>query len=95
MGRGADVSPSGAGQRWLAMLESGEAKSLKEIATRERIDNSYTSRMVNLATLAADIVAAILDETLPNHVTQFDLAVDPPALRDKQRARMMFDNGDG
>jgi hypothetical protein len=29
------------GHRWLAMLESGEAKSLKEIATREGIDNSY------------------------------------------------------
>ena len=36
------------GHRWLAMLESGEAKSLKEIATREGIDNSYVSRMVNL-----------------------------------------------
>ena len=29
------------GHRWLAMLESGETKSLKEIATREGIDNSY------------------------------------------------------
>lgn len=46
------------GHRWLAMLESGEAKSLKEIATREGIDNSYVSRMVNLTTLAPDIVAA-------------------------------------
>ena len=48
--------------RWLAMLESGEAKSLKEIATREGIDNSYVSRIVNLTTLAPDIVAAILDD---------------------------------
>lgn len=35
----------------------------KEIATREGIDNSYVSRMVNLTTLAPDIVAAILDDT--------------------------------
>ena len=49
------------GHRWLAMLESGEAKSLKEIATREGIDNSYVSRMVNLTTLAPDIVASILE----------------------------------
>src|SRR5690554_3080777 len=76
------------GHRWLAMLESGEAKSLKEIATREGIDNSYVSRMVNLTTLAPDIVAAILDDTLPNHITLFDLAVDPPALWDEQRARV-------
>jgi len=27
--------PLSRGHRWLAMLESGEAKSLKEIATRE------------------------------------------------------------
>jgi hypothetical protein len=31
---------SARGHRWLAMLESGEAKSLKEIATRESVDNS-------------------------------------------------------
>ncbi|MCL9826657.1 hypothetical protein [Ralstonia solanacearum] len=76
------------GHRWLAMLESGEAKSLKEIATLEGVDNSYVSRMVNLTTLAPDIVAAILDDAMPNHVTLFDLAVDPPALWDEQRARL-------
>jgi hypothetical protein len=62
------------------MLTSGEAKSLKEIAAMEGIDNSYVSRMVNLTTLAPDIVAAILDDALPNNVTLFDLAVDPPAF---------------
>jgi len=76
------------GHRWLAMLESGEAKSLKEIAAREGIDNSYVSRMANLTTLAPDIVAAILDDVLPNHITLFDLAVDPPALWDEQRERI-------
>ncbi len=74
--------------RWLAMLESGEVKSLKEIGVREGIDSSYVSRMVNLTTLAPDIVAAILDDAMPNHVTLFDLAVDPPALWDEQRARV-------
>jgi len=76
------------GHRWLAMLESGEAKSLKEIATLEGIDNSYVSRMVNLTTLAPDIVAAILDDVMPNHITLFDLAVDPPALWEEQRWRV-------
>jgi len=76
------------GHRWLAMLESGEAKSLKEIATLEGIDNSYVSRMVNLTTLAPDIVAAILDDAMPNHVTLFDLAVDPPAVWDEQRSKI-------
>jgi hypothetical protein len=44
---------------------------MKEIARRERVDDSYVSRMVNLTTLAPDLVAAILDETLPPEVTLF------------------------
>ncbi len=68
------------GHRWLAWLTSGEMKSLREIARKEGVDSSYVSRMVNLTTLAPDIVAAILDETLPLDLTLFELAVDPPAL---------------
>jgi len=60
---------------------------LKEIATRG-IDNSYLSRMVSLTTLAPGIVAAILDDARPNHITLLDLSVDPPALRDGQRGRL-------
>ena len=78
------------GHRWLAMLECGDAKSLTEIANREGVDNSYVSRMVNLTALAPDIVAAILDDTMPNHVTLFDLAVDPPARWEDQRARIEY-----
>ena len=70
------------------MLESGVVKSLREIARREGVDSSYVSRMVNLTTLAPDIVAAILDETLPPDLTLFDLAVDPPALWEEQRNRI-------
>ncbi|MGH8588086.1 MAG: LacI family transcriptional regulator [Gammaproteobacteria bacterium] len=76
------------GHRWLAMLESGEAKSLREIARMEGVDSSYVSRMVNLTVLAPDIMAATLDETLPSDMTLFDLAVDPPALWEGQRERM-------
>ena len=73
------------GHRWLAMLESGEVSSMKEIARREGVDDSYVSRMVNLTTLAPDIVAAILDETLPSEVTLFELAAGTPLLWGKQR----------
>lgn len=76
------------GHRWLAMLESGKVKTMTEIAEREGIDNSYVSRMVNLTTLAPDIVAAILEDDLPNNMTLFDIAVDPPALWDEQRERI-------
>ena len=76
------------GHRWLALPESGDAKSLREIATLEGVDNSYVSRMLNLTTLAPDIVDAILQNTLPDHLTLFDLAVDPSALWGKQRAKI-------
>ena len=70
------------------MLETGQAKSLREIAEKEGVDNSYVSRMVNLTTLAPDIVEAVLDDQLPPTVTLFDLAVDPPKLWSEQRIRV-------
>jgi len=76
------------GHRWLAMLESGEAKSITELAAREKIDNSYMCRMLNLTTLAPDIVVAILDETLPQHVTVHELAISPPVLWEEQREKI-------
>lgn len=65
----------------------GQVKNLTEIATLEGIDNSYVSRMVNLTSLAPDIVAAILDDTLPNYITLFAFAVDPPTLWELQWKR--------
>jgi hypothetical protein len=77
------------GHRWLAMMESGEVKTMTEIAKREGVDNSYVSRMVNLTTLAPDIVDAILLNALPDHLTLFDLAVDPPEVWDEQRVKIV------
>jgi hypothetical protein len=76
------------GHRWLTMLESGEVKTMRELAAREGVDNSYVSRMINLTLLSPWMVAAILEDTLPNHITLFDLAVDPPALWDVRRERV-------
>ena len=70
------------------MLESGEVTTLTEIARREGVDNSYVSRMVNLTTLAPDIVEAVLLNALPDHLTLFDIAVDPPPLWEAQRLRI-------
>ena len=53
-------------------LESGKVKNLTEIGTLEGFDNSYVCQMVNLT-------------TLPDHLTLFDISVDPPVLWEKQR----------
>jgi hypothetical protein len=76
------------GHRWLRLIESGKVANLAAIAKLEKVDRSYVSRMVNLTTLAPDIQAAILDETLPDTVSLFDLAIDTPLPWDEQRKRL-------
>jgi len=44
--------------------------------------------MLNLTTLAPDIVAAILDETMPQRVTVHELVISPPVLWEEQRKRI-------
>ena len=76
------------GNRWLRLIESGKVANLAAVAKLEKVDRSYVSRMVNLTTLAPDIQAAILDETLPDTVSLFDLAIDTPLSWEDQRQRM-------
>ena len=51
------------------------------------MDHSCVNRMVKITNLAPDIVEAILDDALPDGITLFDIAVDPPALWAQQRVR--------
>jgi len=80
------------GRRRQAMLESGEVSCMKELARREGVDERYVSRMVNLTTLAPDIVAAILDVTLPPEVTLFELAAGTPVVWGEQWGRLKADD---
>ncbi|MBK5932424.1 hypothetical protein C8N32_11559 [Rhodovulum imhoffii] len=47
--------------RWKRMLESGEYATIAELAEREGIAPSYTTRVLRLTLLAPRIVEAILD----------------------------------
>ncbi|KFX30508.1 LacI family transcriptional regulator [Ralstonia solanacearum] len=76
------------GHRWLRLIESGQVRNIAEVASQEKVDRSYVSRMINLTTLAPDIQAAILNETLPEEVALFDLAVDTPQCWEVQRRRV-------
>jgi hypothetical protein len=75
------------GNQWLQILESGEAESMRDIAETEGVDNSYVSRMINLTTLAPDVIEAILEDRVPPELTLFELAVDPPRLWCEQQGR--------
>lgn len=82
------------GFRWRGMLESGEVASAKEIAERESTDNSYVGRMINLTLLAPEIIAGILDDTVPD--VQIDrLGMSPPILWEEQLDRLGLECGAG
>ena len=57
-------------------------KNLIKIGMLEGFDNSYVSRLVNLT-------------TLPDHLTLFDIAVDPPALWEEQRLILVSSSNKG
>ncbi|MGO1069528.1 hypothetical protein [Lysobacter sp. CA199] len=63
--------------RWLTMLEEGEVASLSEIARKEKTDISYVARVLNLTTLAPELVEAILDDSLPSDIGLNTLAINP------------------
>jgi hypothetical protein len=46
--------------RWRKLLESGVHGTIEELATAERINASYVSRVLRMTLLAPDIVEAIL-----------------------------------
>ena len=77
------------GHRWLRQIESGKVTNISAIAKAETVDRSYISRMINLTTLAPETQAAILDETLPDTVSLFDLASDTPLSWEEQRWRVL------
>ncbi len=73
------------GHLWQRMLDDGRATSIGQIAKKEGVDDRYVARFLNLTTLAPEIVAAILDETLPETVTLADLSLNPAAGWEEQR----------
>ena len=74
--------------RWLRMIEAGEIASLREIAQRDCADHSYVAKHLNLTLLAPDIVAAILEDALPDGVRLSALLINPPMLWEDQRAAL-------
>lgn len=51
--------------RWQRLLDQGVCSTIKEIASREKIDPSYVGDVLRLTLLAPDIVEIILDGRQP------------------------------
>ena len=61
------------------MLEEGKAKSLREIAETEKVDNSYVSWTVDLTLLAPDVVVQSWETSCPREPL-FLFSLDVPAV---------------
>ena len=73
------------GLRWQEMIESGEAESNSDLARKLKLDQSYIARTIRLASLAPDIIEAILDGQEPDGLSLWGLRQDLPLLWREQR----------
>jgi hypothetical protein len=69
------------GRAWFDELASGRARSLRDIAERDGITRRYIRRLVDLAFLSPQLVAAILQGRQPvaltaTRLTELDLPFD-------------------
>lgn len=75
---------------WVDILESGEVKSISDLAMNLDVDNSYVARILKLSTLAPDIVEAILNGEEPGGLSLAKLTKTFPTDWDEQRAMFGF-----
>ena len=75
---------------WAEALESGEVKSISDLAMNLDVDNSYVARILKLSTLAPDIVEAILNGEEPTGLSLAKLTKTFPTDWDEQRAMFGF-----
>jgi hypothetical protein len=73
--------------RWRRRIESGQAKSITDLAEQEGVTIAYVCRLLPLTCLAPDIVEAILDGRQPKGLRLAELLGNgPPAWEEQHRA---------
>src|SRR3954454_6742511 len=65
--------------RWQQLLDRGTYSTIKEIATKEKIDPSYVGDVLRLNLLAPDIIEMILDGRQPPTLQLEKLRTSMPA----------------
>jgi len=73
--------------RWRRCIESGQAKSLTDLAEQEKVTDAYVRRLLPLTCLAPDIVMAILDGRQPKGLTAAEMLREVPMGWDEQREK--------
>ena len=71
--------------RWRRRIESGQAKSITDLAEQEGVTAAFACRLLPLTCLAPDIVEAILDGRQPKGLRLAELLGDGPMAWEEQR----------
>jgi hypothetical protein len=71
--------------RWRRRIESGQAKSITDLAEQEGVTDAYVCRLLPLTCLAPDIVEAILDGRQPKGLRLAELLGNGPLAWEEQR----------
>jgi hypothetical protein len=78
--------------RWRRRIESGQAKSITDLAEQEGVTDAYVCRLLPLTCLAPDIVEAILDGRQPKGLTLAKLLGNAPLT---WTAQLVASTGEG
>jgi hypothetical protein len=76
--------------RWRNMLESGERATIREIATAEKINETYVGRVLRLTLLAPEVVEAILNGRQPAGLQLDGLMRRFPLLWEAQKSAVSW-----
>ncbi|MGD9216948.1 MAG: hypothetical protein PVJ84_19205 [Desulfobacteraceae bacterium] len=77
---------------WAEILETGQVKSISELARNLEVDSSYVTRILKLTTLAPDIVEAIINGEEPDGLSLAKLIQSFPEEWNEQRALFGFED---
>jgi hypothetical protein len=76
--------------RWRRKIESGQAKSITDLAEQEGVTDAYVCRLLPLTCLAPDIVEAILDGRQPKGLRLVEMLGNGPLVWNAQRETWGF-----
>jgi hypothetical protein len=76
--------------RWRRAIESGQAKSITDLAEQEGVTVAYVCRLLPLTCLAPDIVEAILDGRQPKGLRLAEMLGNGPGSWEEQRRAVGF-----
>jgi hypothetical protein len=75
---------------WRRRIESGQAKSITDLAEQEGVTIAYVCRLLPLTCLAPDIIEAILDGRQPKGLRLAEILGNGPVTWEEQRGSWHF-----